>query len=70
MKTNLWTKKNLQRVLASIRKLKNDALSIESTPNEMRRYKVTLKGKTILEALNGQNGYLVRYEPNFFHKPQ
>ena len=70
MKTNIWTKKNLQRVLASMRKLKNDALAIESNPSEMLRYKVTFKGKIILEALNGQNGYLVTYHPNFFHKPQ
>jgi len=66
--SNLWTKKNLQRVLKSIRDLKNDSFIIESNPNEMLRYRITFKGRMILEALNGRYGYLVTYNKAVFLK--
>lgn len=68
LKSNLWTKKNLQRVLKSIRDLKNDSFVIESNSDEMLRYRITFKGRMILEALNGKYGYLVTYNKHVFHK--
>ena len=73
-KTNRWSKKNVQQVLKDIRsfkrtnKLSDEAVKIESFPNEMLRYRISFKNKVVFEALNGNHDYLVRYHRDAFKK--
>ena len=68
--TKCWSKKNLQSVLSSIRQSNNELIVIESFPNDMLRYIVSIqkdnKKKVILEAMNGRFDYLVTYDKNAF----
>ena len=68
--TRCWSKKNLQSVLSSIRQSNNELIVIESFPDDMLRYVVSIqkdnKKKVILEAMNGRFDYLVTYDKNLF----
>ena len=67
MKAKLWTKKETQAVLRSLRKAGYDVVKDDAGGDAI--YTATIPGETkpYFRALSGLGrGYLVRYEPSLF----